>query len=113
MAAVICVAFTSVVVLGCTVEVHHRAGNEVRPIHRQREGRSSGRRTGWQKAFVIVGTGLPTPGFTVKLKLDSGLPTAWADGVNVNIEMLPEVEISPDGMVKSRGKLEFARRIRF
>jgi len=35
----------------------------------------------------------------VKLKLDSDCPPP-GDGVNVNIEMLPEVEISPDWMVK-------------
>src|SRR5882762_2191697 len=98
MAAVICVAFTSVVVLGAPLKFTTAPETKFVPFTVSvKAAPPAVALVG--KSVVIVGTGLPTPGFTVKLKLDSDCPPP-GDGGNVNIEMLPEVEISPDGMVK-------------
>src|ERR1700704_1677801 len=98
MAAVICVAFTTVVVLAAPLKLTTEEALKFVPFTVSvKAAPPAVALVG--KSVVIVGTGLPTPGFTVKLKLENDCPPP-GDGVNVNIEMLPEVGISPDGMVK-------------
>src|ERR1700704_4028262 len=98
MAAVICVALTNVVVLAAPLKFTIAPETKFVPFTVSVKADPPAV-TLVGKTVLIVGTGLPKPGFTEKLKLENDCPPP-GDGVNVNIEMLPEVEISPDGMVK-------------